>query len=236
MNSETIVESVKFLLKSVQQLSDRFVASNQGISLTIEKLVKRIGKIEDQLENMRDEYLLGSTMTRRPPELPVSESSRSRLVHILNVAEDSVMDIYRNTPALLEPFARPCSLSAKTLSGEIDKIELEAFAQGSTWIIELQNGAWVIVPRPGSLQRQTQIDGLAQIFKLDFQGELPANIDMLTFATATVIEHGVRWHLKDKGQIGVHTDPLSQSLENRLRDIEQKIDLIQNSTVDQSNE
>ena len=70
MNSETIVESVKFLLKSVQQLSDRFVASNQGISLTIEKLVKRIGKIEDQLENMRDEYLLGSPMTRRPPSFP----------------------------------------------------------------------------------------------------------------------------------------------------------------------
>ena len=41
--------------------------------------------------------------------------------------------------------------------------------------------------------------------------------------------------LKDKGQIEVHTDPLSR-LENRLRDIEQKIDLIQNSTADQSNE
>ena len=235
MNSETIVESVKFLLKSVQQLSDRFVASNQGISLTIEKLVKRIGKIEEQFENMRDEYLLGSPMTRRPPELPVSESSRSRLVHILNVAEDSVMDIYRNTPALLEPFARPCSLSAKTLSGEIDKIELEAFAKGAHGLsnYRMVHGSLSLAQL---FAAQTQIDGLAQIFKLDFQGELPANIDMLTFATATVIEHGVRWHLKDKGQIGVHTDPLSQSLENRLRDIEQKIDLIQNSTADQSNE
>ena len=232
MNSETIVESVKFLLKSVQQLSDRFVASNQGISSTFEEMMKRLSKLEERLGDIQDEYLLDSSITRRQPELPVAEFSNSRFVHILNVPEDSVLDIYRSTPALLEPFARPCSLSGKTLSGEIDQIELEVFAQGAIWIIELQNGAWVLVPRPGTLERQTQIDGLARIFDLDTQGELPANIDMLTFATATVIEHGARWYLKDKGKIGIYTDPLSQSLENRLRAIENKIDLIQNSTAD----
>ena len=231
MNSETIVESVKFLLKSVQQLSDRFVASNQGISSTFEEIIKRLGKVEERLGNIHDEQLLNTSVTRRPPELPVSISSHSRLVHILNVPDDSVLDIYSSTPALLEPFARPCSLSGKTLSGEIDKIELEAFAQGTVWIIELQSGEWVLVPRPGALHRQTQLDGLARIFDLDIQGELPANIDMLAFATATVIEHGARWYLKDKGKIGIHTDPLSQSLENRLHAIENKIALIQNSTA-----
>ena len=229
MNSETIVESVKFLLKSVQQLSDRFVASNEGISSTFEEIMKRLSKFEERLSDINDQHLLSNSTPRKQPELPVSEASISRRVHILNVAEDSVLDIYRQTPALLEPFARPCSLSGKTLSGEIEKIELEAFAQGTVWIMELQNGAWVLVPRPGSLERQTQIDGLARIFDLDFQGELPANIDMLAFATATVVEHGSRWYLKDKGKIGINTDPLRQSLENRLRAIENKIAMVENT-------
>ena len=64
MNSETIVESVKFLLKSVQQLSDRFVASNQGISSTFEEILKR-----------REEMMNDAKKAGTGPPLPTAMSS-----------------------------------------------------------------------------------------------------------------------------------------------------------------
>jgi hypothetical protein len=41
---------------------------------------------------------------------------------------------------------------------------------------------------------------------------------------ATVVEHGRRWYLKEKGLIGVHSDPLQRSLEVRIRRLEQQLD------------
>ena len=240
MESAKLIDSVKFLLKSVQQLSDRFVEANQGISNTLDKVFadskvvsNRLQDIEAEVNDMRDHQLIAGDSVRAAPQLPVTDEQRERLFPSLNLPIESVLDVYRNTPALLEPFARPCSVSGKTLSGEIKEIELEVFAQGTTWIIELQNGDWVLVPRPGMLQRQTQLDGLSRIFNIQDEGALPAEVDLLSLSTATVIEHGRRWYLKDKGEIGVHSNPLEQSLELRLRQIEAKLDLMQKSAGDQ---
>ena len=238
MESSKLIDSVKFLLKSVQQLSDRFVEANQGISNSFDQvfadrkeILSRLHDLEEEVSEMRDQQLIGiDRSARTAPQLPVKDEQKERLFPSLNLPIESVLDVYRNTPALLEPFARPCSVSGKTLSGEIKEIELEVFAQGTTWIIELQNGDWVLVPRPGTLQRQTQLDGLSRIFSIRDEGALPAEVDLLSLSTATVIEHGRRWYLKDKGQIGVHPNPLEQSLELRLRQIEAKLDLMQKSS------
>ena len=244
MESQKLIDSVKFLLKSVQQLSDRFVEANQGISNTLDKVFadskevsNRLQDIEVEVSEIRDQQLMGGDRSfRASPQLPVTDEQRERLFPSLNLPIESVLDVYRNTPALLEPFARPCSVSGKTLSGEIKEIELEVFAQGTTWIIELQNGDWVLVPRPGMLQRQTQLDGLSRIFSIQDEGALPAEVDLLSLSTATVIEHGRRWYLKDKGQIGVHPNPLEQSLELRLRQIEAKLDLMKKSSEGNQND
>jgi len=239
MESEKIVESVKFLLKSVRQLSDRFVEANDGISTTFDNVFSdvnelriRLQELDEALVNLRDQQLIGGTAVRPAPELPVSEAHKDKAVPALNLPNEAVLDVYRNTPALLEPFSRPCSVSGKTLSGELDEVELEVFAQGTTWIIEMQTGDWVMVPRPGMLQRQTQLDGLSRLFNVIDEAALPAEFELLSFSTAPVIEHGRRWYLKAKGDIGVVSNPLEQSLEQRLRRIEDQLQSLTKSAGD----
>lgn len=82
----------------------------------------------------------------------------------LNLPVDGLRDVYRNTPSLLQPFSRSCSVSARTLSGSIPEQELEVLAQGTSWIIELNDGEWVLLPRPGILKRQRQMESLRRLF------------------------------------------------------------------------
>ena len=237
MDSDKIVESVKFLLKSVRQLSDRFVEANEGISTTFDNVMSDVKELKTRLQSLdegfadiRDQQLISGEGSRGAPELPTSAEQRDKVFPVLNLPNEAVLDVYRNTPALLEPFARPCSVSGKTLSGELDEVELETFAQGTTWAIELQNGDWVLVPRPGMLQRQAQLEGLGRIFNVLDEAALPAEVELLSFSTATVVEHGRRWYLKERGDIGVLSNPLEQSLETRLRRIEDQLGLRQNSS------
>ena len=232
MEADKLVQSVKFLLRSVRDLSDRFVESNQGISNTFNSVYDDIRGIQEQLDAIRlsvdnaiDEQLLSSDSARVKRELPVKEDEKQHLIPALNLPLEGLLDVYRNTPVLLQPFARPCSISGKTLSGEIAEVELEVFVQGTTWVIETQDGEWVLVPRPGMLQRQKQVEGLGRLFDLAKDGLLPAEVELLKPGSATVIEHGRRWYLKEKGEIGIQTDPLQRSLEQRLALIEQKLSI-----------
>jgi len=232
MEADKLVQSVKFLLRSVRDLSDRFVESNQGISNTFESVYADIRSIQEQLDEVKlavdnaiDEQLLSSDGNRINRELPVKEDDKQHRIPTLNMPLEGLLDVYRNTPALLQPFARPCSISGKTLSGEISEIELEVFAQGTTWVIETQDGEWVLVPRPGMLQRQKQVEGLGRLFEIAVDGVLPAEVELLKAGSATVIEHGRRWYLKHKGEIGLQSDPLQRSLEQRLALIEKKLSL-----------
>lgn len=227
MESDQVFESIKFLLTSVSKLSDRFVESNDAISKIFEGVQKdikeysiRIVELETRIQNLSDQQLLSSDLDGRSVQLPIKPDHQNMLIPALNLPCESIVDVYRNTPALLSPFARACSVSGRTLSGEIPEIELEVFAQGTTWIIETQDGEWVFLPRPGILQRQTQIDSLSRFFEISSRGELPAELELLHMGFATVVEHGRRWYLKTKGLIGINSDPLQSSLEKRLRKLE----------------
>jgi len=230
MDADKLIDSIKFLLKSVRQLSDRFVEATEGNRRTFERvfedvgdLAERIQKLEVELQNLRDQELIAPDGNRRAPELPVRVDQQDLLIPALNLPFDALLDVYRNTPALLQPFARACSVSGRTLSGSIPEVELEVFAQGTTWIIETQDGDWVLLPRPGMLQRQTQVDSLGRFFELEVESPLPAELELLRLGMATVVEHGRRWYLKEKGAIGVHSDPLQRGLEQRIRLLEQKL-------------
>jgi len=232
MEADKLVESVKFLLRSVRDLSDRFVESNLGISNTFESVYADIRDIQGQIDqikisvdNAMDAQLLSSDASRVKRELPVKKDEKQNLIPALNLPLEALLDVYRNTPVLLQPFARPCSITGKSLSGEIAEVELEVFAQGTSWVIETQDGDWVLVPRPGMLQRQKQVEGLGRLFDLATDDVLPAEVELLKPGSATVIEHGRRWYLKEKGEIGIQTDPLQRSLEQRLALIEQKLSI-----------
>lgn len=230
MDDQRLVDSVKFLLKSVRQLSDHFVETNDNISRSFESvrqdvsdLSDRLEKIEQDLQNWRDQELIGTYGPRREPELPVRGDSAEALIPALNLPLAGLLDVYRNTPALLQPFARPCSVSGRTLSGAIEEIELEVFAQGTTWMIETQDGEWVLLPRPGMLQRQTQIESLGRLFDRSAEASPPAEMELIQPGFAHGVEHGRRWYLKEKGVIGLHADPLQTSLEKRLQALESKL-------------
>lgn len=230
MDTDRLIDSVKFLLKGVRKLSDRFIETNENIARSFEKVSKNIGdlsdridQIEAELQNLRDQELISVDSSRRSPELPVRPDQRELAIPVLNLPIEAILDIYRNTPVLLQPFARACSVSGRTLSGTISDVELEVFAQGTTWIIETQDGDWMLFPRPGMLQRQTQIESLARFFDVQGESALPAELDLLRPGTATVVQHGRRWYLKEKGEIGVNSDPLQRSLELRIRLLEQII-------------
>lgn len=230
MDADKLIDSIKFLLKSVRQLSDRFVENNEKITRSFEgvredvgDLVGRIEKLETELLNLRDQALMAVDVNRRAPELPVRSDQKDLLIPALNLPLDAIVDVYRNTPALLQPFARACSVSGRTLSGAISEVELEVFAQGATWIIETQDADWLLLPRPGMLQRQTQVESLGRLFVLEVESPLPAELELLRPGMASVVEHGRRWYLKDKGAIGVHSDPLQRSIDMRIRLLEQKL-------------
>jgi hypothetical protein len=230
MDTDKLIDSVKFLLKSVRHISDRFVDTNEkitrsfeGVREDISDLAERLEKVDAELQNLRDKQLIASDVPRRTPELPVRSDQQDKLIPALNLPIDALLDVYRNTPSLLQPFARACSVSGRTLSGLISEIELEAFAQGTAWVIETQDAEWVLLPRPGMLQRQTQIESLGRLFEIEVESGFPAEVELLKPGMATVVEHGRRWYLKDKGSIGVLSDPLQRSMEQRIRFLEQKL-------------
>lgn len=228
MESEKLFESVKFLLRSVRQLSDRFVENNEKLTRSFEAvrtdindLSCRLEAIEKDLQAFRDRELLAGEVAGRPITLPVASGQAELTIPALNLPVEGLLDAYRSAPALLQPFARPCSVSGRSLSGELKDIELEAFAQGSTWMIELQDGSWQLLPRPGVLSRPTQLQSLERFFAISGSTELPAELELLQPAVATSVEHGRRWMLTTKGMIGVEAEPLQRSLEQRLRRLEQ---------------
>jgi hypothetical protein len=131
MDESRLVESIKYLLSSVKKLTDSFVAMEKRVTLSFENLagdvdnlLERIELLEKKSTDLRD----GDPLTGRPPrttEVPVNPEMKEQLVPRLNLPLDGILDVYATTPMLLEPFSRPCSVTGRTLSGEIDEVELE---------------------------------------------------------------------------------------------------------------
>lgn len=224
------METVDLLVRSLRQLSDRFLENNEKLSRSfeavradIDDLSHRLEAIEQELLAQRDRDLLAAdaaVAAIAPRQLPVASDQEERLIPALNLPLEGLLDAYRSAPVLLQPFARPCSISGRSLSGTVKEVELEAFAQGSTWMIALDDGSWWLLPRPGLLSRASQRQSLQRFFELSDPGEGPAELELLQPAEAIAVEYGRRWLLRAKGRIGLQADPLQRSLEQRLRALE----------------
>ncbi len=227
---DKLIESVKFLLRSVKQLSDRFVENSEALNQALDRLESQqqhLDQLELKVYDINDALILLNTKLSAQPRLPVREGTEERIIPGLNLSVDAIVDVYRNTPALLEPFARPCSLSSRTLSGEIDDVELELFAQGTSWALETLEGLWLIVPVPGSLLRRTQITTLQRLFTVEGMIQLPATLHLHEPATAIAVEHDRRWLIADKGRLNVRPDPLRQSRSATLTDLEARLERLE---------
>ena len=230
MDDDRLVETLEFLVRSLRQLSDRFLENNEKLSRSfeavrsdIDDLSLRLEAIERECLALRDRELLAAQAELTPISLPVASGREEQVIPALNLPIEGLLDAYRSAPALLQPFARPCSVSGRGLSGAMKEVELEAFAQGSTWMIELEGGSWQLLPRPGVLSRQSQWQSLQRFFDLSGPEAGPAALELLQPAEAIAVEHGRRWLLSARGRIGLQADPLQRSLEQRLQALEQAL-------------
>lgn len=229
MDEIRLVESIKYLLSSVKKLTDSFVAlekrvtfSFKNLAADVDNLLDRIELLEKKLIDLRD----GNPPTGLPTsrtELPVNPETKEQLVPRLNLPLGGILDVYATTPTLLEPFSRPCSVTGRTLSGEIDEVELEVFNQGTTWALESLEGAWLLVPRPGSLERRTQLETLERLYTIEGVKELPVLLQLIEPAKAVAVQHGQRWQLSQKGRLSVNPDPLRVSMDERLLNLEDRL-------------
>ncbi|MCT0201802.1 hypothetical protein [Synechococcus sp. CS-603] len=233
-----IVESVKFLLKSVRQLSDRFRETNEKLERSFEAIAQDVAGISGRLEQLERNSLSVIHKACAPvnageaPGQPAQEEKGQQSTPALNLPLDQIIDIYGHSPTLLEPFSRPCSLSGRTLSGEIEHVELESFSQGSTWALEILGAQWLLLPRPGSLERRAQVQSLERLFEIEGSAQLPATLHLHKPATALSIQHGRRWTLLDRGRLSVNADPLRQNTSQMLARLAARLDRLENSRAE----
>lgn len=249
METDKIVESVKFLLTSVRRLSDHLLETEEvnrvaiqhawdtGINTVRDDLAKtrhQIDAIILRLAHMeaKDQASSNQGLSDMPTKQSLAANNTGDMAIAqctlpLNLADESILEIYRNSPSLLQPFARSCSVSARTLSGMITEVEIELFQQGSTWVIETVEGEWLLLPRPGLLSRSSQYQSLERLFDIDKQAILPAELELLKPGRASVVEYGRRWFLANKGSVGLQPDPLKHSLERRLQILESRLKILE---------
>lgn len=243
-SDDKVVETIKFLLTSVKKLSDTFVDSENkvkrgfdGVARDVEELRHRLAWLERVLEERSsavdssaqggDQTInSGSQVNRRgevEPQLPIVHGTEEFRVPVLNLPVETIVEVYANTPILLEPFSRPCSLTGRTLSGEIDEVELEMFTQGSTWVVESQPDGWLLIPRPGSLERKTSLQSLERLYVIEGVRQLPAMLHLIRPAQLSAVEVGRRWQLQSKGELSISPDPLRVGLVERMAALEQRL-------------
>ncbi len=235
MEESRVVESIKFLLSSVKKLTDSFLTTEEQFTHMVDRLSTDVHDLLERMERMEKRLLdlsesdQQTERTQMRPELPVSPESKEMLVPRLNLPLESLLDVYANAPSLLEPFSRPCSITSRTLLGEISETELEASTHGNTWALESLDSNWLLVPRPGTLERKTQLETLGRIYDIEGVKELPVLLQLIEPATAVVVQHGRRWQLRQKGMLSVNPDPLRVSTAERLLKIESRLANLESS-------
>ena len=232
---DRLVETVRFLMASTKKLSDalqdsqkRVRSSFENVARDVEEIERRLAWAEEVLVEQRDISLVVHRTST--PELPAGQSSSSRIIPVLNLSVEMIADIYLSAPVLLEPFSRPCSLTARTLNGETDVIELEVASQAMTWVLEIAEANWLLIPRPGLLERQHQIQSLERLFDIKGTGHFPATLQLVKPAVLEAVVSGQRWQLVERGVLDQNADPTKVSMSERLRLLEHRLSLLEEPT------
>lgn len=229
---ERLVETVRFLMASTKKLSDAFQDSEsrvrssfENVARDVEEIERRLESVEEQLVEQRDVSLV--IRRSSAPELQTTLASSARVIPVLNLSVEMIADIYVSAPVLLEPFARPCSLTARTLNGQTDEIELEVASQAMTWVLETAEANWILIPRPGLLERRHQLQSLERLFDIDGTGPLPAMLQLVKPAVLEAVVAGQRWQLVERGLLGQTADPTRVSLSERLSQLEHRLSVLE---------
>ena len=219
MTPRTSADVLDFLLESLLKLSDTVVSVRDRLQV----LEERHQALEQRQLDLEDQIRLARLGPAEVPALPVRAGTESRPVPMLNLPLDKVLEVYLESPGLLAPFARPCALSARSLQGPPEPVELELIPQGNYWMLELQEESCWLFPRPGLLERPAQLPSLERLFTIEQRLPLPAELVLLAPARALASEQGRRWILQDNGVLSMQLDQLRQPLVRRLMDFEERL-------------
>ena len=230
---DRLIETVRFLTASTRKLSDSFQDSEARVRRgftdvggDVEELERRLAAIEAQLLGISDLSL--SLNRERAPELPV-DATTDRVIPTLNLPLETILDVYVSAPVLLEPFSRPCALSARTLNDQTDSVELEVTAHAMTWVIETADLGWLLIPRPGMLERTHQLQSLKRLFVINGGESLPAILQLLRPAVLASVVLGQKWQLVEPGILDARPDPTQVSFGERLIKIEDRLAALEQS-------
>jgi len=198
----------------------------------VEELERRLAAIEAQLLGISDLSL--SLQRERAPDLPVVDATSDRVIPALNLPLETILDVYVSAPVLLEPFSRPCALSARTLNDQTDLVELEVTAYAMTWVIETADLGWLLVPRPGMLERTHQLQSLRRLFEINGGEHLPATLQLLQPAVLESVVLGQKWQLVAPGILDARPDPTQVSFGERLLKIEDRLAALEQRGTNES--
>jgi hypothetical protein len=219
MTTRTSADVLDFLLESLLKLSDTVVSVRDRLQV----LEERHQSLEQRQLELEDQIRLARQGPAELPALPVRAGTEERSVPMLNLPLDKVLEVYLETPGLLAPFARPCALSARSLQGPPEPVELEVMPQGNYWMLELLDQTCWLLPRPGLLERPGQMPSLERLFTIEQRRPLPAELVISAPAQALASEQGRRWVLQERGVLSMQLDQLRQPLVRKLMDFEERL-------------
>lgn len=223
MLPRTTTDAIDFLLESLLKVSDTVV----GLRDRVQVLEERLQALEQRQLDSDDQLRLLRQGALEAPTLPVRPGSEERPVPSLNLPLEKVLEVYVESPQLLLPFVRPCALTARSLQGLPEPVELELMLQGNYWMLELEDQSCWLLPRPGLLERPGQLMSLERLFCIEERRPLPAELQLLSPARALASEQGRRWVLKDPGVLTMQLDPLRQPLVRQLAQLQERLERLE---------
>jgi len=230
MEFEKVVESTKFLLKSIKRLSDHILEAESTSRRQLEQQAKQTEDLFLRLAVIETELRETQNLIQRIIDegKTIDQNSTSGIAtrmepYAIGLAHETLLSTYDTAPSLLQPFARTCCVSKRSVVGTVSDTQIELDSEGVLWIFELIDGDWWIIPRPGSTARSSQQKNLQRIFEIHGNADGQDLLELIEAGKAMTVEYGRRWVLSKKGLLATHSDPLKQSLEKRIRNIESRL-------------
>jgi hypothetical protein len=223
MGARTTAEAIDFLLESLLKVSDTVV----GLRDRLQGLDERLQSLEQRQLDLEDQLRLDRRGPLETPALPVRPGTEERPVPTLNLPLEKVLEVYLEAPQLLTPFVRPCALTARSLQGPPEPVELELLPQGNYWMLELVDQSCWLLPRPGLLERPGQLASLERLFSIEQRRPLPAELQLRSPARALASEQGRRWVVQEPGVLTMQPDFQRQAVVRRLSELQERLERLE---------
>ena len=166
--------------------------------------------LKQDLETVQQDLIAIRQEINRPPVananhfLPLlSQESKQ----VLNITVEKLLDIYQETPQLIEPFIYRVNLVFDDSRYNVDS-NLEISHHGKFWAIYLAKQGHLLLPKPGAFKRKASWQELRQTFTItneQLTQDSSSSFHVLKPVILEMSRQNKRWKLIDKGMISWET-------------------------------